>query len=342
MKKHFILTAAFALTIGFVIAQVPSDYSFRQSFNISTPAEMNISTSDGFIKSYSNSSSQIQVYFIVRKNNKAMDMDLSELEEHVDVDISSSNDVLDITIKQRQTNWMKNWKDRYYVSLHILAPAKTECNLRTSDGDIELIGFQGRQSCRTSDGDISVSSVGGNLNARTSDGDVQVEEVKGSVELITSDGDIIAKGIVGEIDLKTSDGKIYGINIDGDIHAVTSDGNIVFENVKGEHSARTSDGNIVFEGVLGSIEAQTSDGDIRGDLRDVMDRLYLKTSDGDISVSVPTGLGMDVRLKGEDINTRLDNFSGNTSDNLVEGTIHGGGVEVELVTSDGDINLNYN
>ena len=90
-----------------------------------------------------------------------------------------------------------------------------------------------------------------------------------------------------------------------------------------------------------SVMAQTSDGDIRGDFQTLSGRLDLKTSDGDISVVVPDGMGMDIRLKGEDIHTLLDDFSGNTTDHLIEGTIRGGGVEVELATSDGDIDLRY-
>ncbi len=119
------------------------------------------------------------------------------------------------------------------------------------------------------------------------------------------------------------------------------DGNIIFEDTNGENIAKTSDGNIVFENLRGALTAQTSDGDIRGDLIHLTNKLYLKTSDGNISVTVPDGLGMNVRLKGEGIYTKLDDFSGDTSDHLVEGTIRGGGIEVELITSDGNINLDY-
>jgi len=341
MKYSIVILAAIICIVNTLFAQTPDDYSFRQTYRVSTPAELEIQTNDGFIKVNPHSSNEIEVFFIVRKNNRVLEMDLEELEDHLDVDITSSSDRLEIKIRQKESNWIGNWKDRYYVSLQINAPARTGCNLKTSDGDITLMGFEGEQTCKTSDGDITVDDIQGNLSAQTSDGDIEVSDIQGEAELITSDGDIRVADITGTASLRTSDGKIIASNINGDTKAQTSDGNILLENIRGENEARTSDGNIEFENMRGSLTAHTSDGDIRGDLDQLTNKLYLKTSDGNITVSVPGGLGLDVRLKGEDIHTQLDDFSGNTGDHYIEGTIRGGGVEVELITSDGDINLNY-
>jgi len=341
MKKTLAFLLIAYLSHSFLIAQTPDDFSFKQSFKVSTPADMNISTNDGFIKVFASSSKVIEVYFIVKKNDRVVDIDMEELEKYVTLDIDSRSDALEISIKQKESNWIKNWKDRHNVSLQILAPVKTTCNLKTSDGDIEMIGLQGKQNCKTSDGDILIEDIQGNLQAKTSDGDIEISGIDGTLDASTSDGDINIKNIRGETSLKTSDGKISAEDINGDVVAITSDGNIIFENVIGIHSARTSDGNITFKDMKGSFSAQTSDGDIRGDFQTLSGRLDLKTSDGDISVVVPDGMGMDIRLKGEDIHTLLDDFSGNTTDHLIEGTIRGGGIEVELATSDGDIDLRY-
>lgn len=342
MKIKVLLTAFLALLSSSLIAQAPEEYSFKKAFKVSSPAEMNIKTSDGFIKAYSANTNEILVYFIVEKNNKVQDMDLEELEEHVDVDISSSGNSLEVIITHDQSSWMKNWRDRYNVSFHIIAPKKTDCSLKSSDGNIELMDFVGDQTIRTSDGNINIEGISGSLSARTSDGNIDVLDVSGDVNLHTSDGDILAESVEGDCDFKTSDGKIVTRKINGDIEAITSDGNILLEKVNGDHNARTSDGNIEFEDLTGGFVAQTSDGNIRGGFASLKDKISLKTSDGNISITVPNGLGMDVYLKGEDINMRLEEFSGETSDHKIEGTIRGGGVELELVTSDGDINLNYN
>jgi len=342
MKKILFLSISLSMIFSCISAQTPNDFSFKKLFKVATPAEMFISTNDGFINAYAKNSNEIQVFFIVKKNDRVVDMDLEELEDHVEIDISSSGDELEIIIKQRESSWIKNWKDRYYVSMHILAPQKTTCNLKTSDGNIEMVGFSGNQECKTSDGNIEVNKINGILNARTSDGNVDVAGIVGSVELRSSDGDIHIEDIDGDASLKTSDGKVVAINVKGDVNAVTSDGNIFLEDIFGVHNARTSDGDINFEDITGGLTAQTSDGNISGDFNKLDQSLFLKTSDGDISITVPDGLGMDLTLRGEDINMRLEDFSGETSDHKIEGTIRGGGIDVELITSDGDIDLNYN
>ena len=337
----FTLFAIFAV-YGLSLAQQPDDYSFKQQYDIGSGGKMSISTGDGYIKAYGKNVNAIEVYFVVRKNGKVQDMELAELREHLKVDIEQSGDQLEISVKQKETNWAKDWRNRHHVSFFILAPEQTECNLSTSDGDVEMARFFGRQQCKTSDGNIQIEDIKGDLTARTSDGDIRGTSIQGDMELGTSDGDIVITDANGVSTFKTSDGEIEIKKMIGDIDAVTSDGNILFDQIDGELKARTSDGNIEFSDIKGGLTAQTSDGNIEGDFAELKQKVHLKTSDGNISVTVPDGLGMDIRMKGEDINTRLEGFSGNTGDHLVEGTMHGGGVQVELVTSDGEINLMYN
>jgi len=342
MKLVFLTISIIFLAVFRIPAQTPDDYSFKQSFKISTPVELAIKTNDGFINAYSsNDADEINVFFIVKRNNKVQDMDLEELRDHVDVEISNTSNSVQIIIKQQGSDWLMSWRDRYHVSFYILAPKRTDCTLKTSDGNIELEDFAGDQVCSTSDGNITAEDIDGSLNARTSDGNINVFNIDGETELRTSDGNIIVESIRGNCELKTSDGRISASRITGDIHAVTSDGNISMDQSKGVHSARTSDGNIQFEELSGSLVAQTSDGDIRGEFEELTDRVALKTSDGNISLTVPDGLGLNILLKGEDIHTRLENFSGDTDDHRIEGQIRGGGIDIELITSDGDVSLNY-
>jgi len=250
-------------------------------------------------------------------------MSLKELKSHLNVSITSTNDEFELAITQKESEWIKNWKDRYTVSLQINAPRRSSCTLKTSDGNIRLQNFQGDQYCKTSDGNITIDNLTGDMIAHTSDGNINVTNIQGSCELGTSDGHINAE------------------HIEGNLSSKTSDGDITLNDLRGENSARTSDGNIDFEALVGSLNAQTSDGDIRGTITQLSNSLYLKTSDGNISVSIPDGQGLDLLLKGEKINTKLENFSGDTREHSVEGKIRGGGVHVELTTSDGNIALNY-
>ena len=91
MKRYLFLTAAINCLCILVYAQTPDDFSFKETYKISTPAEMVISTNDGFINVNSNGSNEIEVFYIVKKNNRIIDIELNELEEYVDVDVTREN-----------------------------------------------------------------------------------------------------------------------------------------------------------------------------------------------------------------------------------------------------------
>lgn len=317
------LIAGLCLLFSLFSFSQKNDYSFKESFDLDKSATLKVSLSDGFIYVYPSESSQTEVYFIVKKGNSLQKISKEELDPHVDVIITQSNGELDITIKHRNNNNWKAWENSYNVSCEIYTPQSTSCNLRSSDGDIKIKGLNADQSCRTSDGDVYASNITGQLSCITSDGDVEIYKINGNTSLQTSDGDIKAE------------------NVEGDTKFVTSDGDITLENIIGTINARTSDGDISFTSCAGSVVAQTSDGDIEGNIFKLKHKLSVLTSDGDIDIEIPDGLSFNVKLKGSDLNIPLVDFSGKTEEHLIQGTIRGGGIPVELLASDGRVTLSY-
>ncbi len=143
------------------------------------------------------------------------------------------------------------------------------------------------------------------------------------------------------MDVGTSDGSISLTSISGDTQASTSDGNIKLYKVKGEIEVKTSDGYIDFKEISGSFKAHTSDGNITGNVAELREELTLKTSDGNIDVSLPAQLGYDLDIKGESIDVPFKNFSGKFDKTYVRGQSNGGGIPVVLSTSGGRVKLNY-
>lgn len=299
------------------------DYSFRENYTVSTPAQLFVSSSDGNIEVLPGNGNEIQVYFIVRKNNSVLDISRAELEEELTVTVVKTGNSLDVTVKYPDNYWSFDFSDRISVDFKIYTPTQTACDLRTSDGNIFLTGVATGQKLRTSDGDIRAEEINGDLSSVTSDGNIQVRGVNGSVESITSDGDI---------DLR---------DVEGGVRTRTSDGNIELTHVRGDHYAHTSDGDVYFTELYGSLDAETSDGNIKGNIVALKGKLRAKTSDGNIEVSVPGGTGMNLYVKGESIDVPLQNFSGRSSEDLIDGQSNGGGVDVNLSTSDGSIKLVY-
>ncbi len=320
MKKILLISLIGLLFASPMMAQ-ERDFSFQEKYEMGDTPELKIKTNDGFIDVYPTNSNTIEVFYIVKKRGRLVDMTRSELEEEMDVDVIYDKNQLEISIRNFKTsNWI-NWRDRYDVSFEVMVPKEISCSLKSSDGNVYLKGLSGAQYCKTSDGDIDVSFV------------------KGDVKATTSDGDVFVKDIIGYAELKTSDGDVKARNILGDLSMATSDGNIDAFDVKGEVDAHTSDGNISFDALKGSLRAETSDGHIEGSIAELFELLDLKTTDGDIDVVIPEGLGLDLRLRGERIYTDLENFHRTTKDRSIQKSINGGGIEVSLRTTDGKISL---
>jgi DUF4097 and DUF4098 domain-containing protein YvlB len=299
------------------------DYSFKETYNVSTPAELHLSSSDGNLDIIPGSGSEIEVFYIVRKAGRLMKVDRKGLEEEFIVETEHSGNLVRIRVKDRYENRPFNFNQSIGVSFKAYVPKAIMCNLTTSDGNISITGLEGDQQFKTSDGSISISNLSGHLSGRTSDGDVRISKVKGNVNVQTSDG---------SIELET---------IGGNVEASTSDGNIKLNRIRGDIAVRTSDGYIDFREISGSFRASTSDGNIRGNVVELKKELTLKTSDGNIEVSLPEQLGLDLEIKGESIDVPFKNFSGKFDKTYVRGKSNGGGIPVVLTTSGGNVRVVY-
>ncbi len=320
MKNLIYLSFCFLLSISAVYGQ-DFPYSFKETYKVSTPAELNLSSSDGSLEIIPTEGNQIDVYYIVRKAGKLLKVDRQKLEEDFIVESENSTNSVSIRVKDKRQLNSFNFEQSIGVSFRVYVPKAITCNLVTSDGNIAFTGLEGDQRFKTSDGSIEISDISGGVTGRTSDGDIRMKKIKGNVDVQTSDG---------TIELET---------VAGDVQASTSDGNIKLNTIKGDIAVRTSDGYINFQEISGSFKASTSDGNIKGNVVDLRKELTLKTSDGNIEVTVPQQLGLDLDIKGESIDVPFKNFTGKFDKNYVRGQSNGGGIPVILTTSGGNVRL---
>jgi DUF4097 and DUF4098 domain-containing protein YvlB len=320
MKNVLYLFACLLLSTSSVHGQ-DFPYSFKETYKVSTPAELELSSSDGSLEIIPTEGNQIEVYYIVRKAGKLQKVDRKKLEEDFIVESESSTNSVTIRVKDKRQFSSFNFEQSIGVSFRVYVPKATTCNLVSSDGNIAFSGLEGDQRFKTSDGSIEISDISGGVTGRTSDGDIRMKKIKGNVDVQTSDG---------TVELET---------VAGDVQASTSDGNIKLNTVKGDIAVRTSDGYINFQEISGSFKASTSDGNIKGNVVDLRKELNLKTSDGNIEVTVPQQLGLDLDIKGESIDVPFKNFTGKFDKNYVRGQSNGGGIPVILTTSGGNVRL---
>jgi hypothetical protein len=298
------------------------DYSFKESYKLGSTAQVSVSSSDGNIEAVAFDNDKTDIFYIVRKNNKVLNISRAELEKEVTLEVQQSGNSLSIVVKYKNEFGWTDWRDKMVVSFRLQLPRETACTLRTSDGNIAVKGFNRDQRCNTSDGDVNISDIRGSVIASTSDGNVSISKVSGGVETKTSDGDIQLE------------------EIKGDAKASTSDGNVVATKLMGNISMKTSDGDLKFRDISGSLNAHTSDGNVSGNIIELKSELTIRTSDGNISVFVPANIGMDLNIKGESLDVPLNNFSGRSDEKSIQGKSNGGGVAVNLSTS-GNVTLAY-
>lgn len=338
MKSINLLLAL--LFVSLVLRAQDFDHSFKETYSVSTPAQLSVSSSDGNIEVVPGSGNEMEVFFAVKKNGRLLDISRSQLEEELTLTIIKTGSSLDINVKYPES-WTMDWRNRLTVDFKIHTPVQTACDLKTSDGNISLRGLSSAQKAKTSDGNIKAWDINGDLSTVTSDGNIQAEGVEGRLYAKTSDGNITVVRVNGSVESGTSDGDIRLTGVRGNVRTTTSDGNIDLQDVRGDHYAHTSDGDIFFQDLYGSLDASVSDGNIRGNIVELRTELRAKTSDGNIDISVPSGIGMDLYVKGESVNVPLQNFSGRSDDDIIDGKTNGGGVDVNLTTSDGRITLVY-
>jgi len=316
--KTFYISALLLISIN-CVAQ---EYSFKESYQLGSTAEVSVSSSDGNIEAVAFNNDKTDVFYIVRKNNRVLNISRAELEKELTLEVTQSGNSLSIVVKYKNEFGWTDWRDKMVVSFRLQLPTETTCNLRTSDGNVSLKGFTRDQRCNTSDGDISVSDIRGAVTASTSDGNINVAKVGGNIEVKTSDGDIRLE------------------EIKGNTRASTSDGNIVISKVRGDTYMKTSDGDLTFRELAGSLDAHTSDGNVSGDIVELKNEVTIRTSDGNISITVPANAGMDLNIKGERLNVPLNNFSGHSDERSIQGKSNGGGADINLSTS-GNVTLSY-
>ena len=322
MKTLQCLLAFCTLFVSLSNAQ-DAKYSFKETYNVTSNAQLMVSTSDGNVDLVTSPGSEMEVFFIAKRNNSVLQINREALEKEVILEVIHDHNAVKITVKHRDKNSVDLFRDDIDVSFEIHVPEKTACNLNTSDGNISMAGLTGDQQLKTSDGNIRIVDVTGNIIGKTSDGDISMKAVKGSVEVSTSDGNIELS------------------NITGDVQSSTSDGNIMISNVEGNTSSKTSDGHITFKELSGSFAGITSDGNIRGNFLQLKKQLTVRTGDGNINITIPGNLGLDLDIKGESLDVPLNNFSGRSDEDSIQGKTNGGGIPVNLSTSDGRIVLAY-
>lgn len=222
--------------------------------------------------------------------------------------------------QRRRTN-------RVAGEVSIRLPRRFDVGVRTTGGTIHIENVEGRIEGETMGGDLELSgllgalelsTMGGDIMLRDSEvegtltshgGDVRLEGVRGGVEAATLGGDVFYDSGEASRSKSVTDGPVRVSSQGGDIsvpHAPggatleTLGGNIVVDEAADHVRATTMGGDVVIGAVDGWVRASTNSGDLTvtmvGDPTRGRRDVRLTSESGDVTLTVPAGLSMDIDI----------------------------------------------
>lgn len=266
--------------------------------------------------------------------------------------------------------------------LTLQAPRLEAAVISTAEGGVEANGIDGaltadsgagelkcdrvRGDCRlmTGGGDILVGEAGARLRAATGGGRIAVKSVRGEAALETAGGDIEVGEAGATVRADTAGGSIRVTRAGGSVTASTGGGPIVIGQAGGIVITRnmagpvqvgaapgvrseSGTGGVQLSNIAGPIRVSTAIGNIMASLLagSPLSDSFLATGNGDITVLIPSNLGLTIRAENDladSIRRIVSDFPGIPvrmmgTQVVAEGPVNGGGPLLRISGTGGTI-----
>ncbi len=268
MKKLIPLFTLGALLAVPAMLQAKITRTVEKTFTVQPGGTLKVQTAGGHIKVLTGSGNEVKVTALQQIHTDS-ETKADELLKDLDLTIEQHADGVTATAKYpRHTGWHFGSWPPVSVSFTVVVPGRYNVDLNTSGGDIALSSLNGRARLRTSGGDLKLDRIEGEVDGGTSGGDIELHEGTANVRLSTSGGDIHVDRAGGEADLSTSGGDITIKSVQGRLTATTSGGDVrasIEGALKGDCTLTTSGGQVVAtvdKNAAFDLKAHTSGGDV--------------------------------------------------------------------------------
>ena len=218
--------------------------------------------------------------------------------------------------------------------------------VRTAGGDITLGSVGGNANCTTAGGKITASLVRGEATFETGGGDISAQEVHGLVHATTMAGSIRIRNAGSAVIASTGGGPIDVGQAHGVVTARNSGGPVKVGSAEGVR-CENAGGGVNLDNISGSVRVSTAIGSIIASLLagKPMSDSFLSTGGGDITVIIPSNLGVTIRAQNElagNIRRIVSDFPGISvrvegGQVVAEGPVNGGGPILRISGTGGTI-----
>jgi len=185
------------------------------------------------------------------------------------------------------------------------------------------------------------------VHTHSGSGDQRVEDLNGNLTLEAGSGDMRLRGITGDLDIHTGSGDVEAHQISGAFHGETGSGDVrLDETGKGDVRVRTGSGTVELRDLQGTLQAESGSGDVRisGTQTGTWE---VRTGSGNVDLDLPQGAAFDLSAStgsgelevGRGITMVVEGVVREPRHHI-EGKVGGGGPELRITTSSGDVRIN--
>ncbi|MBM3739815.1 MAG: DUF4097 domain-containing protein [Acidobacteria bacterium] len=221
--------------------------------------------------------------------------------------------------------------------------------IRSAGGRVRLGTLTGHVQVTTGSGAVYASALHGTAVLETGAGEIFVERAGADLRAATGGGNVRVLRAAGAVHAKTLGGVIRVDEAGGGVWADNGGGATLVGSARGVHCESAS-GSIRVAGVLGQILASTGVGSIVAELTgsNGAPQSVLATSDGDITVMIPSNLAVTVQALNElgRLGTIVTEFpeirvqtAWATKRTVAAGALNGGGPLLKVAAANGTIFL---
>lgn len=303
-----------------VPVQAAVEGHFERTLNVNGPVDLDINTGSGNITVRTGTSDTVEVRGRIRSTEwfgGHAEERVHRLESNPPIQQSGNT----IHIGHIEDSELRH---NISISYEVKVPPQTELKAHSGSGDQTIDGIRGPLEANAGSGGLRISNIGDAVRAETGAGGIDLEHIKGNVRAKTGSGSIRATDIAGGFDANTGSGHVsLEQAAPGAVRVETGSGGMELRGVRGSLEARAGSGGIRIDGdPLGGWLVHTGSGSVHLRLpNDARFNLNAHTSSGSISMNHPVTV------------------EGTLGRKEVRGKVRGGGVEVEVQTGSGDIEI---
>ncbi len=319
-KNALAITAVFVLTILCLPSYAAVEGSFQRTLKVSGSVDLDVHTGSGSITVRTGSSDTVEVTGHIRAtewfSSSARDR-VHQIEQNPPIQQSGNS----IRIGH-VSDW--NLLRNISISYEIVVPAETRLKSETGSGSQTIDGVNGDLDVHSGSGSLKIGNASATVRADTGSGSITIDHVKGNVHAKTGSGSIHATDVAGGFEGNTGSGSIH-----------------LEQTAPGAVRAETGSGDMELNGVRGSLEARAGSGGIRAD-GDPRGGWLVHTGSGRVRLGIPNDAAFDLDARTSSGSISLQHpvtIQGRITRKEVHGKVRGGGVQVEVQTGSGDIEI---